>query len=117
MKKPTPLQGPTNVQGAAQAFLVCSLTDCAHSSNLGACNLSLERIVVCDLLQVLNGRKRYTAAQTSAGLADSRFFDAARPAAPVWVSSDDTRVALHPQGGSVACQPAPGWRQGGLNFR
>ena len=73
MKKPTPLQGPINVQGLARAFLVCSLTDSAHSSNLGACNLPLERILVSDPLQVLNGRKRNPAAQTSAGLADIRF--------------------------------------------
>jgi len=46
----------------------------------------MEWILVCDLLQVLNGRKRNPAAQTSAGLADIRFFDAVRPAAPVWLS-------------------------------
>jgi hypothetical protein len=72
--KPAPLQGSTSVQGLAQAFFfVCSLIESADSINLGACNLPPERILVCDLLQVLNGRKRNTAAQTSAGLADIRF--------------------------------------------
>ena len=74
------------MQGLAQAFFVCWLIESADSSNLSACNLPLEWILVCDLLQVLNGRKRNPAAQTSAGLADIRFFDAVRPAAPVWLS-------------------------------
>jgi hypothetical protein len=75
--KPALPQGSTSVQGLAQAFLVRSLIESADSSNLGACNLPPERILVCDPLQVL---------QTSAGLADIRFFDAVRPAAPLWLS-------------------------------
>jgi hypothetical protein len=73
------------VQGLAQAFFVW-LIENADSSNLSACNLPLEWILVCDLFQVLNGRKRNPAAQTSAGLADIRFFDAVRPAPLVRLS-------------------------------